>query len=76
MIKSQSSYLDSFDLDLKFESNISQNIPWYFALVGNIPAAAGAALIASILEQDDETIFSNSFNISGSLGDLEIITTQ
>ena len=76
LIKSQSSYLDSFDLDLKFESNISQNIPWYFALVGNIPAAAGAALIASILEQDDETIFSNSFNISGSLGDLEIITTQ
>ena len=76
LIKSQSSYLDSFDLDLKFESNISQNIPWYFALVGNIPAAAGAALIASILEQDDETILSNSFNISGSLGDLEIITTQ
>ena len=48
-IESQNNYLDSFNLDLKFESNISQNIPWYFAILGNLPAAAGAALILSLI---------------------------
>ncbi|GIR02657.1 MAG: hypothetical protein CM15mP12_1880 [Gammaproteobacteria bacterium] len=71
-IESQNNYLDSFNLDLKFESNISQNIPWYFAILGNLPAAAGAALITGIIEQDNETLFSNSFKITGNLEDLNI----
>ncbi len=75
-IKSQNNYLDSFNLNLKFESNITQNIPWYFAIVGNLPAAAGAALITGIIEQDNETLFSNSFKITGNLGDLKIQTIQ
>ena len=53
-------YLDTYDLNLVFDSNISQNIPWYFALFGNIPAAAGAAVISNLLEQDGNKLFSQS----------------
>ena len=68
--------LDTLDLDLIFLSNISQNIPWYFAIIGGIPAAAGAAIVTEILDAEIENISSTKYNISGNVNDIKIDVKQ
>ena len=63
-------------MNLVFDSNISQNIPWYFALFGNIPAAAGAAVISNLLEQDGNKLFSAKYEILGTIDKLEVRSIQ
>lgn len=72
IVNSNSEYLDTYDLDLVFDSNISQNIPWYLALFGNIPAAAGAAVIGNLLEQDGSKLFSAKYKITGTTNELKV----
>ena len=76
IVSSNLEYLDTYDLNLVFDSNISQNIPWYFALFGNIPAAAGAAVISNLLEQDGNKLFSAKYKISGTIDELEVRSMQ
>ena len=76
IVSSNIEYLDTYDLNLVFDSNISQNIPWYFALFGNIPAAAGAAVISNLLEQDGNKLFSAKYKISGTTDELEVSPMQ
>ena len=76
IVSSNIEYLDTYDLNLVFDSNISQNIPWYFALFGNIPAAAGAAVISNLLEQDGNKLFSAKYKISGTTDNLEVSPMQ
>jgi len=76
IVSSNFEYLDTYDLNLVFDSNISQNIPWYFALFGNIPAAAGAAVISNLLEQDGNKLFSAKYKISGTTDELQVSSIQ
>ena len=76
IVSSNLEYLDTYDLNLVFDSNISQNIPWYFALFGNIPAAAGAAVISNFLEQDGNKLFSAKYKILGTIDELEVRSMQ
>lgn len=68
--------LDTLDLDLIFLSNIAQNIPWYFAIIGGIPAAAGAAIVTEILDAEIENISSTKYNISGNVNNIKIDVKQ
>ena len=68
--------LDTLDLDLIFLTNISQNIPWYFAIIGGIPAAAGAAIVTEILDAEIENISSTKYNISGNVNNIKIDVKQ
>ena len=76
IVSSNLEYLDTYNLNLVFDSNISQNIPWYFALFGNIPAAAGAAVISNLLEQDGNKLFSAKYEILGTIDKLEVRSIQ
>ena len=76
IVSSNLEYLDTYNLNLVFDSNISQNIPWYFALFGNIPAAAGAAVISNLLEQDGNKLFSAKYEILGTIDKLEVRSMQ
>ena len=63
---------DTFNLDLDFFSTISENIPWYVAIIGGIPAAAGAVVVTDILEEDLIQISKSSYKINGNIDNLEI----
>lgn len=63
---------DTFNLDLDFFSTISENIPWYVAIIGGIPAAAGAVVVTDILEEDLIQISKSSYKINGNIDDLAI----
>ena len=42
----------------------------------NIPAAAGAAVISNLLEQDGNKLFSAEYKISGTIDELEVRSMQ
>ena len=72
IITSDLEAFDTFDLDLDFFSTISDNIPWYVAIIGGIPAAAGAVVVTDILEEDLIQISKSSYKISGNIDNLAI----
>ena len=65
IITSDLEEFDTFNLDLDFFSTISENIPWYVAIIGGIPAAAGAVVVTDILEEDLIQISKSSYKING-----------
>ena len=76
IITSDQEEFDTFNLDLDFFSTISENIPWYVAIIGGIPAAAGAVVVTDILEEDLIQISKSSYKINGNIEDLTIVPIQ
>ena len=76
IITSDLEEFDTFNLDLDFFSTISENIPWYVAIIGGIPAAAGAVVVTDILEEDLIQISKSSYKINGNIEDLTIVPIQ
>ena len=72
IITSDLEVFDTFNLDLDFFSTISENIPWYVAIIGGIPAAAGAVVVTDILEEDLIQISKSSYKINGNIDNLAI----
>ena len=72
IITSDLEEFDTFNLDLDFFSTISENIPWYVAIIGGIPAAAGAVVVTDILEEDLIQISKSSYKINGNIDNLLI----
>jgi len=72
IITSELEEFDTFNLDLDFFSTISENIPWYVAIIGGIPAAAGAVVVTDILEEDLIQISKSSYKINGNIDNLAI----
>ena len=66
----ESSY---YDLNLDFTTKISQALPWYVAIFGGIPAAAGAALVTGILDDNINEITKTSYKIKGNNNNLEVL---
>ena len=75
-IASDQEEFDTFDLDLDFFSTISENIPWYVAILGGIPAAAGAVVFTDILEEDLIQISKSSYKINGNIENLAITSKE
>ena len=76
IISSDVDNFDTFNLNLDFFSTISNSIPWYVAILGGIPAAAGAVVVTDILEDDLIQISKSSYKINGKIGDLVITSIQ
>ena len=64
---------DSYDLNLDFTTKISQTLPWYVAIFGGIPAAAGAAIVTGILDDNINEITKTSYKIKGNNNNLEVL---
>ena len=72
IITSDLEEFDTFNLDLDFFSTLSESIPWYVAIIGGIPAAAGAVVVTDILEEDLIQISKSSYKINGNIDNLAI----
>ena len=72
IIKNQNGLLDELDLDLEMRLKFSENIPWYAALFGGIPALAGGFVLENIIDErvDDASTF--KFSVTGSIDDPKI----
>ena len=67
---------DTFNLDLTFSTKLSQNIPWYVAIIGGFPAAAGAVVVTDILQEGINDITKTNYSISGNVDNLDVSVKQ
>ncbi len=73
ILKNNNGLMDQLDLGLEMRLKVSENIPWYAAVFGGIPALAGGFVLENIVDErvDDASTF--KFNIKGSIEDPKII---
>ena len=73
ILKNNNGLMDQLDLSLEMRLKVSENIPWYAAVFGGIPALAGGFVLENIIDErvDDASTF--EFNITGSINDPKII---
>ena len=73
ILKNNEGLIDQLDLSLDMRLKVSENIPWYAAVFGGIPALAGGFVLENIIDErvDDASTF--KFNITGSIDDPKII---
>jgi len=67
---------DNFDMEMNFESSLTQNIPWYVAIIGGLPAAASAVVVTEVLEEGLNDITKTTYSISGDVENLNIDLKQ
>ena len=73
ILKNTSGELDLLNLDLSIRLKISENIPWYAALLGGLPAIAGGIVLENIFEDEIEDVSTLDFTVQGSIRNPEII---
>ena len=73
-ISSKLESFDTFNLEMSFNTSLSQNIPWYVAILGGFPAAAGAVVVTEVLEDGINQITETKYGISGSADNLIVET--
>ena len=73
ILKNNNGLMDQLDLSLEMRLKVSENIPWYAAVFGGIPALAGGFVLENIIDErvDDASTF--EFNVTGSIDDPKII---
>jgi uncharacterized protein YhdP len=73
ILKDNDGFLDELDLNLEMRLKVSENIPWYAAIFGGIPALAGGIVFENIFDEslDDASTF--KFNVKGSIANPQII---
>ena len=72
VIKNSQGELDKLNLDLSLRLKISENIPWYAAIFGGIPAVAGGLVFENIFEDTIEDISTINFKVQGTIDEPKI----
>ena len=72
VLKNQKGELDNLNLDLSLRLKISENIPWYAAIFGGIPAIAGGMVFENIFEDTIEDISTINFKVQGIIDEPKI----
>ena len=45
IVKNNDGYLSDLNLDMSMRIKVSENLPWYAAILGGIPAVAGTLVL-------------------------------
>ena len=69
MVQSVEIKLNELNLDLDMRLRVSENIPWYAAIFGGIPALAGGIVLENIFEDSLDDVSTFKFNVKGSVND-------
>ena len=65
--KNSSGELSALDLNLDLRVRIGENIPWYAAILGGIPAVAGSAIISEVFESNINELSNYQYEVLGSI---------
>ena len=74
--KNSSGELSALDLNLDLRVRIGENIPWYAAILGGIPAVAGSAIISEIFEANINELSNYQYQVLGSIETPKIQRTN
>ena len=67
VLKNTEGYLDELNLNLEMRLRVSENIPWYAAIFGGIPALAGGIVLENIFEDSLDDVTTFKFDVKGSV---------
>ena len=72
VLKDNVGILNELNLDLEMRLKLSENIPWYAAVFGGIPALAGGFIFENVIDErlDDASTF--QFKVTGNITDPKI----
>ena len=60
------------DLNLDLRITIGENLPWYAAILGGLPAVAGSAVINEIFEEDINDLTNYKYEITGTISEPKL----
>ena len=64
--------LDALDLNLDLRVRVGENLPWYAAILGGLPAVAGSAVINEIFEEDINNLTNYQYEVSGTISEPKL----
>ena len=64
--------LDELDLNLDLRVRVGENLPWYAAILGGLPAVAGSAVINEIFEEDINNLTNYQYEVSGTISEPKL----
>ena len=70
--KNSKNNLDALDLNLDLRIRVGENIPWYAAVLGGLPAVAGSAVINEIFEEDINNLTNYQYEIVGTISEPKL----
>ena len=70
--KNNDGELNELNLDLSMRLKISENIPWYAAIFGGMPALAGGLVLENIFESTLDNVSTISFKVNGTVDNPEL----
>jgi len=65
--KNSEGILNNLNLDLDMRLKVSENIPWYAAIFGGIPALAGGLVLENVFEDNIDNVSTFKFKVKGSV---------
>ena len=72
ILKDPDGLLDNLNLDLEMRLKVSENIPWYAAIFGGIPALAGGMVLENIFDESLDDVSTFKFKVTGNIDNPEI----
>lgn len=72
VLKNQKGEMDKLNLNLSMRLKISENIPWYAAIFGGIPALAGGYVLENIFEDALDNASTFKFKVDGTVESPEL----
>ena len=67
ILKNNNGNLNNLNLDLSLRLKVSENLPWYAALIGGIPAVFGSLVIEDIFDENIKKASSLEFKVKGTI---------
>ena len=69
VLKDSNGVLNELNLDLNMRLKVSENIPWYAAIFGGVPALAGGFIFENIIDDSLDDVSTFKFKVSGDIKD-------
>ena len=64
--------LHSLDLNLDLKVRIGENLPWYAAILGGLPAVAGSAVINEVFAEDINDLTNFQYEVLGTISEPKL----
>ena len=70
--KNSENSLEDLDLGLDLRIRVGENLPWYAAIIGGLPAVAGSAVINEIFEEDINNLTNYQYEVLGTISNPKL----
>ncbi len=74
--KNSQNNLHGLDLNLDLRVKIGENLPWYAAILGGLPAVAGSAVINEMFSEDINDLTNFQYEVLGTISEPKLVRVK